>query len=1454
MNTRRKTVVFHGIKALCAAAILFSATDTWAQTGIMNSPAGGQLPPTITPIGGIAIDLVGINGTRVVSELAAGSLYNGWSLANTSIGTATGFTTTLVNALGGGLSKAAFRITLYDGDSAFGDFDYQQNTLSVNGILINNFSSIPTTETDSTGSTIISTNPTGGFRNNILDTGFFLVPSTADLLAIFSSLQTAGRLQFALNDATPGDNYLDFTQGLAGRLAYIGYLPGINSPIQVLQNSSPINTPTYLDYVAMGQTITGTNGINTINSLDFTPGSSFGISGTLAVSSGSIHSQSGGTSSISGGVLTSPGTLTFDLAGDQQVSSTISGFNLVKTGTAALILTASNTYTGTTTVSQGTLQIGDGVSGSINSSSLVTIVDTTGTLAFNMADNAVSTVDIVNNGTIQPNGANTNTLAGVISGTGTLYQGGSGITILTATNTYSGPTIVANGVLAIGDGISGTIDPSSALSVQSAGMLLLNSPDSSLLNRAISNDGTVALLESSFSTYTFTGEISGTGTLVKTGSNTLLLSGSNSYSGMTIVEGGILQVTSTNAIPSQSAVVVISGGILDVSGISLSIGSLSGDAGVTTGSNTIFTVGTNNSNATFAGIISGSGTVQKVGNGVWTVSGSNTYTDATIVSQGTLQIGDGVSGSINSSSLITIVDTTGTLAFNMGNNAVSTVDIVNNGTIQPNGANTNTLAGVISGTGTFYQGGSGMTILTATNTYSGPTIVANGVLKIGDGVSGTIDPSSALSVQSAGTLLLDSPDSSLLSRSIPNNGAVVLLESPFILYAFTGAISGTGAFIKTGSNILILSGSNSYSGMTIVAGGILQVTSTNAIPSQSAVQVISGATLDISGISQSVGSLSGNAGVTTGSNTVFTVGTNNSNATFAGIISGSGTVQKVGNGVWTVSGSNTYTGGTRLLGGTILVNGSLQSDVFVMVGILGGSGIIHGNVTNQAMVSPGNSPGVLTIAGNYTQSSTGSLLIQIASSTSYDQLVISGAANLGGTLLVSNVGNTQLRGSIYTFLTAASGVSGTFADISSASLLKLNVIYGVNSVELKPMYRFFGNTPGMTLNESAVAGAIDTMLDSKAFYSNKKLIKMADYLNDLPIQALPAALEQIVPTDYILLPDASFAMAQTQASNLERRMEEIRGTLVDFTAETSTPSTFYTSNARPSGDGMRYIGVDGRELAPTPIERRWGFFLNGSGEYVSDKCSALDSDGKFNTGGLSMGADYRFNDHVAAGLTAGYANTTTTGRRNGSVEIDSGDFSAYATAFNQGFFVNGVLGGASSNYTVRRESLSGLTHGDTTGMNFHALLGGGYSYSCEGFSGGPIASLRYSTVQIDGFSENGSLAPLDISSQSKSSFKSTFGFQVGYEIPVASIIIKPQAKAQWLHEFSNDSRSIDASFQSSSSFTVNGPALGSDSFLVDLGATVMITPAVSVYAFYSGDLGSSNYTSSTVFGGVQLSF
>jgi len=433
-------------------------------------------------------------------------------------------------------------------------------------------------------------------------------------------------------------------------------------------------------------------------------------------------------------------------------------------------------------------------------------------------------------------------------------------------------------------------------------------------------------------------------------------------------------------------------------------------------------------------------------------------------------------------------------------------------------------------------------------------------------------------------------------------------------------------------------------------------------------------------------------------------------------------------------------------------------------------------------------------------------------------------------------------------------VEGTFADISSASFLKLNVIYGPNSVLLKSVYRLFGDVPGMTVNESAVAAAVDKTLDTEAFYQNKRLIKTIDYLNNLPTQDIPAALEKIVPTDYITLADASFALAQVQASNLERRMEEIRGCLVDYTVDTSAPSTFYTSSARTGNGGARYIGVDGRELTPTPIERCWGFFLNGSGEFVDDKNSLISGDGKFNTGGISTGADYRFNDNVAAGLTAGYANTTTHGRGDGTVGIDSGDISAYATAFNQGFFVNGILGVASSNYSVRRDSLEGVAHGDTSGLGFHALLGGGYTYCNSGFSAGPVASLRYSTVNIDGFSESGSLAPLDLSSQSKSSVQTTAGFQVAYEIPAGTVIIKPQAKAQWLHEYSNDSRNVEASFQGGSAFTVNGPALGSDSLLLDLGASVQITPAVGVYGFYSGNIGASNYTSNSVFGGVQLSF
>jgi hypothetical protein len=110
----------------------------------------GTLPSGVSEVGGIVLDLTGNNGTRVVTQAAANTLFVGSapSINPLIIGTQTGFTPTVISSLGGGISKASVRVSLFDGDSAAGDFDFNQNTLLLNNINFGNFSTVQTQNTD----------------------------------------------------------------------------------------------------------------------------------------------------------------------------------------------------------------------------------------------------------------------------------------------------------------------------------------------------------------------------------------------------------------------------------------------------------------------------------------------------------------------------------------------------------------------------------------------------------------------------------------------------------------------------------------------------------------------------------------------------------------------------------------------------------------------------------------------------------------------------------------------------------------------------------------------------------------------------------------------------------------------------------------------------------------------------------------------------------------------------------------------------------------------------------------------------------------------------------------------------------------------------------------------------------------------------------------------------------
>jgi hypothetical protein len=223
--------------AIIAAAMSFSAIS-FATPLTDTSPSGLNVTTKgASTVGGIVVDLVGNNGAHVVSQLSASSLYVGYANANPfTVGTQTGFSASVTNALGGGIQQASFRFSLYDGDSAAGNFDFNDNTLLINGFNFGNWSSVSTQNTTSTG-TAGGAGFSTGFRNNILDTGWFSSSNSSLLSSLYTSLLSTQALKFEVKDVDAYDNYYDFTQGLDASVINVGQGPVVTPPTKVPEPS-----------------------------------------------------------------------------------------------------------------------------------------------------------------------------------------------------------------------------------------------------------------------------------------------------------------------------------------------------------------------------------------------------------------------------------------------------------------------------------------------------------------------------------------------------------------------------------------------------------------------------------------------------------------------------------------------------------------------------------------------------------------------------------------------------------------------------------------------------------------------------------------------------------------------------------------------------------------------------------------------------------------------------------------------------------------------------------------------------------------------------------------------------------------------------------------------------------------------------------------------------------------
>ncbi|EFU9017578.1 fibronectin-binding autotransporter adhesin ShdA [Salmonella enterica] len=484
------------------------------------------------------------------------------------------------------------------------------------------------------------------------------------------------------------------------------------------------------------------------------------------------------------------------------------------------------------------------------------------------------------------------TLDNNVTGEGQIVKSGSDELIVTGDNNYSGGTTISGGTL--------TADHADSL----------GSGD-------IDNSGVLKVGEGELEN-----TLSGSGSLVKTGTGELTLSGDNSYSGGTTITGGTLTADHADSLGS---------GDIDNSGV-LQVGE-----------------------GELENTLSGTGSLVKTGTGELTLSGDNTYSGGTTIAGGTL---------------------TADHADSLGSG-----DIDNSGVLQ---VGEGELENTLSGAGSLVKTGMGELTLSGDNSYSGGTTIDDGVL------------------------IADNADS-LGTGAVANNGVLQVGEGEL-----ENTLSGAGSLVKTGTGELTLSGDNNYSGGTTISGGTLTADHADSLGT---------GTIANSGVLQ--------------------VGEGELENT----LSGTGSLVKTGTGELTLSGDNTYSGDTTIADGTLIAanvnalgSGNIDNSGTLMLDANGAFKLA--NVTTHSGATTALAAGSTLDAGQFTQEDGSTLSIDLGAATD-DAVITADSVALGGTLNVTGIGSVTdswtPEAYTYTLIGSDSAITTDFDDLTVAGMNREDV-------------------------------------------------------------------------------------------------------------------------------------------------------------------------------------------------------------------------------------------------------------------------------------------------------------------------------------------------------------------------------------------------------------------------------
>ncbi|MDF2995130.1 MAG: hypothetical protein K0R27_767 [Xanthobacteraceae bacterium] len=742
-------------------------------------------------------------------------------------------------------------------------------------------------------------------------------------------------------------------------------------------------------------------------------------------------------------------------------------------------------------------------------------------------------------------------------------------------------------------------------------------------------------------------------------------------------------------------------------------------------------------------------------------------------------------------------------------------------TIDTNGFGA-TWSGAVTGDGALKKTGAGTLILSnAGNSYSGGTIFDGGTIQANN--SGAIG-TGAVSFVSNSTLAFGSAFALGNGVSVADD-VTATFDTGLGIGALIGVISGEGGLTKTGANSLTLGAQNTYTGATNINQGTLVTAVVNALSTGTAVTVASGAVLDLDGNNQSIGSLAGGGNVELDA-ALLTIGNDNSNTRFGGVISGSGGLAKVGTGRFELTGDSLYTGNTNINGGILAVNGSIVSDVFVNAG-----GTLAGNGSTSDVVvlaggilAPGNSVDTLDVAsltlndGSLYQVETNALTSDLTAATG--NVIVDGALQIDVT-----AGYTV--GQDYTILTSGGTITGVFDTVDwvqDLPFLQADLDYNDQDVllTLNPLASAWSALTD-TKNQAGVADAVQSLgLGDPVFDTILGLNgEQANYTFDM------LSGEAYASTSTMLINDSRFIREAT--------LERARAPIERLAPVPAMPVK-----------GAPLAVIDQPNAVWAKGFGSWGDW-DGNGNAAS-----LDRD----IGGIFVGYDRVIGEIWRFGVAAGYSEADFhVSDRSSSGNAKSyhlagygaGNWDAFGLRFGGAYSWNDV---SMDRSVVLADGVNSLS-GDYSAGTAQVFGEAGYKLSAELASFEPFASLAYVNLNTDGFTERGGPAALTARSSSEGVTYSILGVRAEAQLaPSASL----KAALGWQHAFGDTTPEREFSFASGSlPFVVTGVPIAEDAVVVEAGFDYAILPNTVLGIAYSGQL-ADEATDNSVKGSLVVKF